>query len=72
MASGSPRTVRQVDRGPSRTLGCPKLPGREMFGKSDSSGTLGAPGTVPGGYVPFTTIEIGSYATETAVEEAST
>jgi hypothetical protein len=34
------------------------------------SGTIGTAGTVSGGsLVPFTTIEVGSYATETAVEE---
>jgi len=34
------------------------------------SGTVGTAGTVSGGsLVPFTTIEVGSYATETAVEE---
>jgi hypothetical protein len=34
------------------------------------TGTVGTPGTVTGGsLVPFTTIQVGSYATETAVEE---
>jgi hypothetical protein len=36
------------------------------------SGTVGTAGTVTGGsQVPFTTVEVGSYATETAVEEGN-
>jgi hypothetical protein len=54
-------TTIDVANAASTAAGAPKI---------TLSGTVGTPGIVSGGsQVPFSTIEVGSYATETAVEE---
>ena len=54
-------TTIDVPNAASTAAGAPKI---------TLSGTVGTPGIVSGGnQVPFSTIEVGSYATETAVEE---
>jgi hypothetical protein len=54
-------TTIDVSNSASTAAGAPKI---------TLSGTVGTPGTVSGGsQVPFSTIEVGSYAVETAVEE---
>jgi hypothetical protein len=54
-------TTIDVANSASTAAGAPKI---------TLSGTVGTPGTVSGGsQVPFNTIEVGSYAVETAVEE---